>query len=123
MTSFHLPNLALFTHRTALKVDVLLVPHHGSRTSSTPPFIAAVAAPTAVCTPGCRNRFGHPRPDGVPVYGLPPITVAVDPKAALARIEQEERLARVEADPPRRTATGPEQHARRAIVALHAPRP
>lgn len=61
--------------------------------------------------------------DGVPVYGLPPITVAVDRKVALARIEQEERLARVEADPPRRTATGPEQHARRAIVALHAPRP
>ena len=46
----------------ALKADVLLVPHHGSRTSSTPAFIAAVAPDIAVYTPGYRNRFGHPRP-------------------------------------------------------------
>jgi competence protein ComEC len=52
----------------ALAVDVLLVPHHGSRTSSTPPFIAATAAPVAVFTPGYRNRFGHPRPDVVARY-------------------------------------------------------
>ena len=52
----------------ALKVDVLVVPHHGSRTSSTPPFIAATAAAIAVFTPGYRNRFGHPRPDVVARY-------------------------------------------------------
>jgi competence protein ComEC len=52
----------------ALKVDVLIVPHHGSRTSSTPPFIAATAATIAVFTPGYRNRFGHPRPDVVARY-------------------------------------------------------
>ena len=52
----------------ALAVDVLLVPHHGSRTSSTPPFIAAAAPAVAVFTPGYRNRFGHPRPDVVARY-------------------------------------------------------
>jgi competence protein ComEC len=52
----------------ALMVDVLLVPHHGSRTSSTPPFIAATAAAMAVFTPGYRNRFGHPRSDVVARY-------------------------------------------------------
>ena len=52
----------------ALKADVLLVPHHGSRTSSTPAFIAAVAPDIAVYTPGYRNRFGHPRPDIVARY-------------------------------------------------------
>ena len=36
----------------ALKADVLLVPHHGSRTSSTPAFIAAVAPDVAVYTAG-----------------------------------------------------------------------
>jgi len=41
--------------------DVLLVPHHGSLTSSSPAFIAAVAPDIAVYTPGYRNRFGHPR--------------------------------------------------------------
>ena len=52
----------------ALKADVLLVPHHGSRTSSTAAFIAAVAPEIAVYTPGYRNRFGHPRPDVVARY-------------------------------------------------------
>jgi len=51
-----------------LKADVLVVPHHGSRTSSTPAFIAAVAPRIAVYTPGYRNRFGHPRPDVVARY-------------------------------------------------------
>jgi competence protein ComEC len=51
-----------------LKVDVLVVPHHGSRTSSTPPFIAETSAAFAVFTPGYRNRFGHPRPEVVARY-------------------------------------------------------
>ena len=44
----------------ALKADVLLVPHHGSRTSSSEAFIEAVAPRWAVVTAGYRNRFGHP---------------------------------------------------------------
>jgi competence protein ComEC len=51
-----------------LKADVLVVPHHGSRSSSTPAFIAAVAPEVAVFTPGYRNRFGHPRPEIVARY-------------------------------------------------------
>ena len=43
-----------------VRSDVLLVPHHGSRTSSTPEFIAAVAPRWAVVAAGYRNRFGHP---------------------------------------------------------------
>ncbi len=54
----------------ALKADVLVVPHHGSRTSSTPPFVAAVAPGVAVFTPGYRNRFGHPRPEVVARYHM-----------------------------------------------------
>ena len=52
----------------ALKADVLIVPHHGSRTSSTPAFIAAVEPDIAVYAAGYRNRFGHPRPDIVARY-------------------------------------------------------
>ncbi|NJD25338.1 MAG: DNA internalization-related competence protein ComEC/Rec2 [Betaproteobacteria bacterium] len=48
--------------RAALAADVLLVPHHGSGTSSTPDFLAAVDAREAVIPAGYRNRFGHPRP-------------------------------------------------------------
>ena len=49
--------------RAALAADVLLVPHHGSRTSSTAAFLAAVGASSAVIPVGYRNRFGHPHPD------------------------------------------------------------
>ncbi|HWL88317.1 MAG TPA: hypothetical protein VNO21_21080, partial [Polyangiaceae bacterium] len=46
--------------RGALRADVLKVGHHGSRTSSTPAFIAAVQPEEAVVSVGARNRFGHP---------------------------------------------------------------
>jgi competence protein ComEC len=44
----------------ALSADVLLVPHHGSRTSSSEAFLAAVRPAAAVVPVGYRNRFGHP---------------------------------------------------------------
>ncbi len=52
----------------SLRADVLVVPHHGSLTSSTPAFIAAVSPEFAVYTPGYRNRFGHPRPEVMARY-------------------------------------------------------
>ena len=39
---------------------MLLVPHHGSRTSSSEAFIEAVAPRWAIVPAGYRNRFGHP---------------------------------------------------------------
>jgi competence protein ComEC len=47
----------------ALRTDVLVVPHHGSRTSSTAAFLDAVAPRVAVIQAGYRNRYGHPHPD------------------------------------------------------------
>ena len=52
----------------SLRADLLVVPHHGSTTSSTPSFIAAVAPEFAVYTPGYRNRFGHPRAEVMARY-------------------------------------------------------
>lgn len=53
---------------TGLKSDVLVVPHHGSRTSSTPAFINAVGPRVAVVQAAYRSRFGHPAPDIVQRY-------------------------------------------------------
>jgi competence protein ComEC len=52
----------------SLRSELLIVPHHGSRTSSSAEFIAAVAPRIAVFTPGYRNRFGHPRAEIVARY-------------------------------------------------------
>ena len=47
--------------RDGLRAEVLVVPHHSSRTSSTQEFIAAVQPRWAVLPVGYRNRFGHPK--------------------------------------------------------------
>ena len=54
--------------REALRSDVLLVPHHGSKTSSTPAFVDAVAPRVGVLSVGYRNRFHHPNPGVVARY-------------------------------------------------------
>ncbi|QTN30521.1 DNA internalization-related competence protein ComEC/Rec2 [Rhodoferax sp. AJA081-3] len=43
-----------------LSADVLLVPHHGSKTSSSGEFLDAVSPKLAIVQSGYRNRFGHP---------------------------------------------------------------
>jgi competence protein ComEC len=45
---------------SSVRSDVLLVPHHGSRSSSSREFIDAVAPRWAVVPVGYRSRFGHP---------------------------------------------------------------
>jgi competence protein ComEC len=52
----------------ALRSDVLLVPHHGSKTSSSPAWLAAVRPATALVQAGYRNRFGHPAAEVVQRY-------------------------------------------------------
>lgn len=52
----------LLQSRGILRTDILVAPHHGSGTSSTPDFVHAVAPGLTVFSVGYRNRFGHPHP-------------------------------------------------------------
>ena len=49
-------------------VDLLLVPHHGSKTSSSGPFLQALEPGLALVQAGWRNRFGHPAAEVVARY-------------------------------------------------------
>src|SRR5205814_2179225 len=58
----------------ALRSDVLVVPHHGSKTSSTAAFVDAVGPKMALVSLGYRNRFHHPHAAVVARYverGIP----------------------------------------------------
>jgi len=51
---------AMLRAPAAIRAAVLKVPHHGSRTSSTPAFVEAVAPQIAVVSVGEDNRYGLP---------------------------------------------------------------
>jgi competence protein ComEC len=59
----------------SLRSDVLVGPHHGSRTSSTDAFLDAVRPRVAVIQVGYRSRYGHPAPDVVARYAAHGIRV------------------------------------------------
>jgi competence protein ComEC len=46
-----------------LGAEVVVVPHHGSATSSSAPFVGAVGARVAIVSAGHANRWGFPRPE------------------------------------------------------------
>jgi len=50
----------LLASGTPLRAGVLLVGHHGSRSSSSLPFLGAVAPRIAIVQAGAGNRYGHP---------------------------------------------------------------
>lgn len=55
----------LVASKLDLRADVLKVAHHGSRTSTTQPWLDAVRPDVAVISVGEGNRFGHPAPEVV----------------------------------------------------------
>jgi competence protein ComEC len=60
--------LAEMNTGATLQSDGLLVPHHGSRTSSSEGFLQAVQPSWALAQAGYRNRYGHPAPAVVQRY-------------------------------------------------------
>ena len=67
-----------------LQADILLVPHHGSKTSSSTAFLQAVQPRIALVQAGYRNRFGHPAPPVLARYQEQGIQVIQSPRCGAA---------------------------------------
>lgn len=63
-----------------LHADVLLVPHHGSKTSSSEEFLNAVQPRFALVQSGYRNRFGHPDRSVMVRYSRRQVTLVDTPR-------------------------------------------
>ena len=70
---------ALLRRGAPLHADLLLVPHHGSKTSSGAAFIEAVKPRWALVQSGYRNRYGHPAPPVLARYRDQGIVVVDSP--------------------------------------------
>lgn len=58
----------LLSTQRALASEIVKVPHHGSRTSSSPAFVKSLASSVAVASLGLHNRFHFPAPEVVRRY-------------------------------------------------------
>ena len=56
------------SHAASLPSTVMISPHHGSKTSSSAVFLAAVQPKFVVVSAGYRNRFGHPKEEVLQRY-------------------------------------------------------
>ena len=75
---------ALLARSAPVKAAVLLVPHHGSKTSSSPAFLDAVQPRTALVQAGYRNRFGHPAPEVLQRYAQRQVPVVESARCGAA---------------------------------------
>jgi len=76
--------LALLQREALQAVGVLLVPHHGSQTSSTNGFIQALSPHWAVVQAGYRNRYGHPAPSVLHRYESLGVPVSISSECGAA---------------------------------------
>jgi len=72
---------------TELQADILVAPHHGSNTSSTMPFIRAVAPDYVLFPVGYRNRFRFPRDAVVQRYHEHGVTMLATASAGAIRFD------------------------------------
>jgi competence protein ComEC len=68
----------------ALRCELLLVPHHGSKTSSSDVFLDAVQPRLALVQAGYRNRYGHPAEPVMARYAQRGIPVLTSPTCGAA---------------------------------------
>jgi competence protein ComEC len=94
-----------------LRCDLIKVPHHGSKSSSSAPFLSRTRPAIGIVTVGIRNRYRHPSPEVVERYDAAgtrlfrtdldgALTVTVDKGGLVVKSWRTRLLRRIElADP------------------------
>ena len=93
---------ALARREPDLRADVLLVPHHGSKTSSSVELLAAVRPEIALVQAGYRNRYGHPALPVLARYQAAGIRVVASPACGAWRWRSDGEAGLCERDRQRR---------------------
>jgi len=73
-----------------LSADMVIVPHHGSKTSSSAQFVSTIKPELAIVSAGYRNRFGHPAAVIVDRYLALGTKVVNTARAGMILIESDE---------------------------------
>jgi competence protein ComEC len=81
----------------AVRADVVLMAHHGSRHSSDAGFVAATGAGHAIASAGHGNRFGHPHPDVLRRWERAGAEVASTAESGALRIRMQRDGVRIHA--------------------------
>jgi competence protein ComEC len=81
-----------------VRSEILVVPHHGSRTSSSPEFISAVAPRWAIVPVGYRSRFGHPHPQVLERYRAAGVELARTDRDGAITVRLSQNEARLEGE-------------------------
>ncbi len=76
-----------------VRADLLLAPHHGSKTSSTEAFLDAVKPQLAIFQSGYRNRYQHPAPVVAQRYIDRNIPMIASPQCGAATWRSDQPLA------------------------------
>jgi competence protein ComEC len=93
--------LALVSNPQA-QAEIVLAPHHGSRSSSSAEFIARVAPRWAIVAAGYRNRFGHPSAEVLERYRAAGATVLRTDRDGAIHVVLKNGELRVEGERARR---------------------
>jgi competence protein ComEC len=84
--------------RGGLRADVVKIPHHGSRRSSSAAFVEAVRPRLAVASVGAGNRYGFPHPEALARWRAAGAAILRTDEGAVRLLSDGLRIRRVPAD-------------------------
>ncbi|MFX4226693.1 MAG: DNA internalization-related competence protein ComEC/Rec2 [Porticoccaceae bacterium] len=90
----------LLAHGKPGRQALVVIPHHGSKSSSSPEFVHATSPDIAIASAGYLNRFGHPAPEVLARYRRAGARIFSTSENGMVRILWQDRPKREEGSTP-----------------------